>query len=82
MEAHNTQKNDPEVNPEVNQAVGLNGLDYSKISVNDFCYFLNSRTDLTSNDYLKGVSLYDFQNVEMYNFIKFKTDNFDKYKYY
>ena len=79
MEAHEAQNKD--VDPEVIQVVGLNKLDYSKIRVSDFCYLLNDRTDLTSNEYLKGVRPYEFQNVEMYDFIKFKTDNFDKYKF-
>lgn len=79
MEAHEAQNKD--VDPEVIQVVGLNKLDYSKISVSDFCYLLNDRTDLTSNENLKGVRPYEFQNVEMYDFIKFKTDNFDKYKF-
>lgn len=89
MEAHNTQhtKNtdpgvNPGVNPGVSQAVGLNGLDYSKISVNDFCYFLNDRTDLTRNEsYFDGYDPDEFSGSEMYEFLKFKTDNFDKIKF-
>ena len=80
MEAHNTQnKNDY---PEAIQAVGLNGLDYSKISVSDFCYFLNDRVDLARNEsYFDGYDPDEFSGSEMYEFLKFKTDNFDKIKF-
>jgi len=56
-------------------------LDYSKISVIDMCYFLNGKADLTSNEYLKKFSPLLFSKVEMYEYIKFKTDNFDKNKF-
>ena len=59
MEAHEAQNKD--VDPEVIQVVGLNKLDYSKISVSDFCYLLNDRTDLTSNENLKGVTPLNFK---------------------
>lgn len=51
-------------------------LDYSKIDVIDMCYFLNDRVDLTSNEYLKKFSPLLFSKVEMYEYFKFKTDNF------
>lgn len=80
MEAHNTQnKNDY---PEVIQGVGSNGLDYSKIRVSDFCYFLNDRVDLARNgSYFDGYDPDEFPESEMYEFLKFKTDNFDKIKF-
>ena len=58
-----------------------NFLDYSKFNVIDFCYFLNGKADLTSNKYLKGFNPRMFSKVEMYEYIKFKTDNFDKIKF-
>jgi len=59
------------------KTTNTNLLDYSKINVIDMCYFLNDRADLTSNEYLKKFSPLLFSEVEMYEFIKFKTDNFN-----
>ncbi|MDO9154167.1 MAG: hypothetical protein Q7U47_10810 [Paludibacter sp.] len=56
-------------------------LDYSKINIIDMCYFFNDKADLTSNEYLKRFSPYRFSKVEMYEYIKFKTDNFNKHKF-
>ena len=57
-------------------------LDYSKISVIDMCYFLNDRADLTSDkSYFAGLDAESFSYTEMYEYIKFKTDNFDKFKF-
>ena len=58
-----------------------NLFDYSKFTVIDFCYFLNGKADLTSNKYLKGFNPLILSKVEMYEYIKFKTDNFDKIKF-
>ena len=88
MEAHNTQhtKNtdpgvNPGVNPEVSQAVDL-ARNYSKISVEDMCYFLNDRVDLARNEsYFDGYDPDEFSGSEMYEFLKFKTDNFDIIKF-
>lgn len=81
MEAHNTQHT-KSTDPEVSQAVGLNGLDYSKINVEDMCYFLNDRVDLARNEsYFDGYDPDEFPGSEMYEFLKFKTDNFDKIKF-
>lgn len=63
------------------KATNTNLLDYSKIDVIDMCYFLNDRADLTSNEYLKKFSPLLFSKVEMYEYIKFKTDNFEKNKF-
>lgn len=58
-----------------------NLLDYSKFAVIDFCYFLNGKADLITNNYLKKFNPYNFSKVEMYEYLKFKTDNFDKIKF-
>ena len=74
---HNTQKNEPEVS----QAVDL-ARNYSKISVEDMCYFLNDRVDLARNEsYFDGYDPDEFSGSEMYEFLKFKTDNFDIIKF-
>lgn len=45
------------------------------------CYFLNGKADINSNKYLKGFNPLILSKVEMYEYIKFKTDNFDKIKF-
>ena len=57
-------------------------LDYSKISITDWLYFLNDRADISQNESLfNGLKPHNIQTTEMHEFIKFKTDNFDKYKF-
>lgn len=81
MEARNTQHAE-NTDPGVSQVVGLNGLDYSKINVEDMCYFLNDRVDLARKEsYFDGYDPDEFLGSEMYEFLKFKTDNFDKIKF-
>lgn len=81
MEARNTQHT-KSTDPGVSQGVGLNGLDYSKINVQDMCYFLNDRVDLARKEsYFDGYDPDEFPGSEMYEFLKFKTDNFDKIKF-
>lgn len=64
------------------ETTNTSGLDYSKISVTDMCYFLNGRADLSQNESLfNGLKPHNIQKSEMYEYIKFKTDNFDKYKF-
>lgn len=58
-----------------------NNMDFSKIDVIDMCYFLNGRADLSTNNYLKKISPLLFSKVEMYEYIKFKSDDFDKFKF-
>lgn len=58
-----------------------NVLDFSKFDILDMCYFLNGKADLITNNYLKGFNPLMLSKVEMYEYIKFKTDNFDKIKF-
>lgn len=58
-----------------------NIMDFSKIDVIDMCYFLNGRADLSTNNYLKKISPLLFSKVEMYEYIKSKSDDFDKFKF-
>lgn len=63
------------------ETTNTSGLDYSKISVTDMCYFLNDKAVLTNNNYIKKFNPLLISKVEMYEYIKFKTDNFDKIKF-
>ena len=58
-----------------------NILDFSKFDVTDWLYFLNDKAGLTSNNYIKNFNPLDYSKVEMYEYLKFKTDNFDKLKF-
>lgn len=58
-----------------------NIMDFSKIDILDMCDFLNGKADLTTNNYLKRFNPFDISKVEMYEYIKFKTDNFNKIKF-
>lgn len=59
-----------------------NKIDFSKISLSDMLYFLNDRADFASNESVfKDLDPFNFSKVEMYEYIKFKTDNFDKNKF-
>lgn len=56
-------------------------IDFSKFDITDWLYFLNGKAELTSNSYIKRFNPYNFSKVEMYEYLKFKTDNFDKLKF-
>ena len=57
-------------------------IDYSMFSLNDFCIFLKCGDDYSLNRYLsRNFTPFDISEVEMYEYLKFKTDNFDNYKF-
>jgi len=58
------------------KTTNTNLLDYSNIDILDMCYFLNYKAELNSNEYLKKFNPLLISKVEMYEYIKFKTDNF------
>lgn len=56
--------------------------DYSMFSLKDFCFFLKCGVDYSFNGYLsRNFTPFDISEVEMYEYLKFKTDNFDNYKF-
>lgn len=58
-------------------------MEYSKITVIDMCEFLNGGVDLLgiTKKHFKGFDHHSFLKTQMYDFLKFKSDNFDKYKF-
>lgn len=57
-------------------------IDYSMFSLEDFCIFLKCGDDYSLNRYLsRNFTPFDISKVEMYEYLKFKTDNFDKLKF-